>query len=187
MDTSFVIRLTLFSLLCALLQFPVLQTIVEWDKLAIYSGQWWRIVTGNFSHTNLAHMAMNLAGLWVICYLFRPAIRPTLWVIGVSATLIGLALLLTNINHYLGLSGVLHAVFAYWALSEALEGRKSSWLLVLGVVGKVAWEGVYGASEATSQLIEASVATQAHAVGMVVGLLMALLHYVRSHRLQHDS
>ncbi|MCG9623298.1 rhombosortase [Vibrio mediterranei] len=187
MDTSFVIRLLLFSLLCALLQIPSFQSLVEWNKLAIHAGQWWRIVSGNFSHTNLAHLGMNLAGLWVICYVFRPSWRSVVAVTLISATSIGFTLLFTNLTYYLGLSGVLHALFAYWALQEALSGRNSSWLLVLGIIGKVAWESFYGASEATSQLIAAPVATQAHAIGLGVGLILALSVSVYRRKLQSDS
>lgn len=179
MDTSFVIRLSLFSFLCALFQLPTLQEWVEWNKLAIYSGQWWRIVTGNFSHTNLAHLAMNLAGLWVICYLFRPRWRTLIAVVLASATIIGTGLLMTSLGQYLGLSGVLHAVFAFWALKEALEGRRSSWLLVIGGVAKVGWESIYGAPAATAALIEANVATQAHAIGLIAGLGLALYYHYR--------
>lgn len=180
MDTSFVIRLSLFSLLCALLQIPALQNWVEWNKLAIYSGQWWRIVTGNFSHTNLAHLGMNLAALWVICYLFRPNWRLLMLVTFSSAVLIGTGLLLSSLSYYLGLSGILHAIFAFWALKESLDGRKSSWLLVLGGTLKVGWELYFGGSAATSALIEANVAVQAHAIGLAAGLGLALLCYYRS-------
>lgn len=121
---------------------------------------------------------MNLAALWVICYLFRPNWRMLTLVALFSATMIGTGLLLSSLSYYLGLSGVLHAIFAFWALRESLEGRKSSWLLVLGGVMKVAWELYFGGSAATSALIEANVAVQAHAIGLVAGLGLALLvHY----------
>jgi len=42
--------------------------------------------------------------------------------------------------NYVGLSGTLHGLFAFYALKEALGGRKSSWLLVIGVMLKVASE-----------------------------------------------
>lgn len=73
----------------------------------------------------------------------------------------------------------MHAIFAFWALKESLEGRKSSWLLVIGGVIKVGWELYFGGSAATSALIEANVAVQAHAIGLVVGFGLALLYYYR--------
>lgn len=97
-----------------------------------------------------------------------------------SAVLIGTGLLLSSLSYYLGLSGILHAIFAFWALKESLDGRKSSWLLVLGGTLKVGWELYFGGSAATSALIEANVAVQAHAIGLAAGLGLALLCYYRS-------
>ncbi|BDP30839.1 hypothetical protein VV208B2_19190 [Vibrio vulnificus] len=89
--------------------------------------------------------------------------------------MVGLANLLTSMQIYVGLSGTLHGLFAYFALRESLEGRKSSWLLVLGVVLKVAWEHWMGASASTSELIGARVAIEAHLAGMSSGFLLASL------------
>ncbi len=78
---------------------------------------------------------------------------------------------------YVGLSGTLHGLFAYYALNEALNGRRSSWLLVLGVIGKVGWEQWFGASASTAELIGARIATEAHLAGLVGGLLLAAGHF----------
>lgn len=112
---------------------------------------------------------MNLTGLWVISYLFSPSRKQLIsTLIGVSA-LVGILLLFSEYQIYLGLSGTLHGLFGYFALSEALKGRKSSWLLVLGLIGKVAWELYYGASITTSSMIAAKVAVEAHLAGAISG------------------
>ena len=79
---------------------------------------------------------------------------------------------------YVGLSGVLHGLFANLALKEALDGRKSSWLLIIGVIAKVAWELTMGASQSTSELINARIAVESHLFGVISGLLFAVTtHY----------
>ncbi|MFA0442537.1 rhombosortase [Vibrio sp. 10N.286.49.C2] len=178
MTFSFVIRLALISLFCLVLQIPEIQHWVIWDRGLISNGEWWRIVTGNFSHTNLAHLAMNLAGLVVICYLFTPTKKALYVLLALLSLTTGLGLLLTPLNAYLGLSGVLHGLFAYWALSECLGGRKSSIWLIVGVVAKVTWETLFGASQSTIDLIAANVATEAHAIGTVAGLLFSLGYWL---------
>lgn len=85
-------------------------------------------------------------------------------------------LFLTDISTYAGLSGVLHGLFSFGALREALRGQRSSWLLVAGVLVKVGYEAIYGASEMTSRLIDAHVAVEAHAIGAISGLLLACLY-----------
>ncbi|MGF1778061.1 rhombosortase [Vibrio nomapromontoriensis] len=182
MTFSFVIRLALILLLCVVLQIPEIQNWAMWHREAICNGEWWRIVTGNFSHTNLAHLAMNMAGLIVICYLFRPSEKALYALLALLSVSVGAGLLLTSLDAYLGLSGVLHGLFAYWALTEWLSGRKSSVWLVLGVCIKVGWESVFGASASTKDLIAANVATEAHAIGMGAGFTFALLYWLYQKR-----
>lgn len=167
--------LVIMSGVCLAFQIPELQSWATWDASAIVSGQWWRILTGNLTHTNAMHLIMNIAGLWVITHLFKPTAKHVAFVLLCCSAVVGIALLATEMQRYVGLSGVLHGLFGYFALREALEGRKSSWLLVGGLVAKVAWEQSYGASTSTSAMINARVAIEAHLVGAHGGTLLALL------------
>ena len=166
------------SLLCVLFQLEPVQAWVVWDNNAIADGQWWRILTGNFSHTNYPHLVMNLAGLWIISYLFQPSKKQLVVALLVISLVTGLALLLSSIQVYVGLSGTLHGLFGLFALREALNGRKSSWLLVLGLVAKVAWEQLIGPSSTTGELINARVAIEAHLAGALTGGSMAIISFL---------
>ena len=86
----------------------------------------------------------------------------------------GVALLFSSIQIYVGLSGTLHGLFGLFALSEALNGRRSSWLLVLGLIAKIAWEQLIGPSSTTGELINARVAIEAHLAGAIAGGFMAM-------------
>ncbi|MCF7495498.1 rhombosortase [Vibrio sp. L5-1] len=163
------------SLLCVLFQFEPIQAWVVWDSNAIAEGQWWRILTGNFSHTNYSHLLMNLAGLWIISYLFQPYKKRLIGALLFISLITGLALLLTDIHIYVGLSGTLHGLFGLFALNEALNGRRSSWLLVLGLIAKIAWEQLVGPSSTTGELINARVAIEAHLAGAIAGGFMVLV------------
>jgi len=165
--------LSIVTAVCFGLQFEPFSHVMAWQADAIENGQWWRIVTGNFTHTNFAHLAMNLLGLWVIGYLFQPKPRYFALLTLLISTWIGISLLFTNMVNYVGLSGTLHGLFAFYALNEALGGRKSSWLLVIGVMLKVASEQLFGASASTEEMIGARVATEAHLAGLLGGLLLA--------------
>ncbi|ARP38815.1 rhombosortase [Vibrio syngnathi] len=166
------------SLLCVLFQFEPIQAWVVWDSNAIAEGQWWRILTGNFSHTNTSHLLMNLAGLWIISYLFQPSKKQLAVALLVISLVNGVALLLSTIQIYVGLSGTLHGLFGLFALREALNGRKSSWLLVFGLVAKIAWEQLVGPSSTTGELINARVAIEAHRAGALAGGFMAVVSFL---------
>nr|WP_216602659.1 rhombosortase [Vibrio europaeus] len=162
------------SLVCLGLQFEPFASQVNWQRYFILEGQWWRILTGNFTHTNFAHLGMNLAGLWVISFIFKPSPKALLFSLITVSLAVGGLNFLSSMNGYVGLSGVLHGLFAYFALQEALNGRKSSWLLVVGVLAKVGWEMTMGASASTSEIINARVAVESHLFGALSGLVLAM-------------
>ncbi|MDF2153582.1 rhombosortase [Vibrio sp. CAU 1672] len=166
--------LAIISLICLGLQFEPLAGMAEWHAYNIRHGEWWRIVTGNLTHTNFAHLGMNLVGLWIISFIFRPTMKNFLLVLLLLCVWVGAAILLTKMSVYVGLSGVLHGLFGYWALREVFEGRRSSLLLVAGLVGKIAWEQLYGPPMSTAALIGARVAIDAHLFGALGGLALAL-------------
>ncbi|OEF04019.1 rhombosortase [Vibrio genomosp. F10] len=165
--------LSVISIICLGLQFEPLSSYVEWNAAAIHSGQWWRILTGNFTHTNFAHWAMNLIGLWFIGFIFKPNLRTLLLPLLLTSMAVGIGNLFTDMQIYVGLSGSLHGLFGYYALRESLHGRKSSGLLVFGLMAKIVWEFSFGASTMTSDLIDARVAIESHLFGAVSGLSLA--------------
>lgn len=172
------VLLIAISLVCLGLQFEPMLSLAEWHRQLILDGQWWRILSGNFTHTNFAHFGMNLAALWVISFIFKPSANTLLLVLSVLSLIVGLLNFLSDMTSYVGLSGVLHGLFASFALKEALDGRKSSWLLVIGVIAKVAWELTMGASQSTSELINARIAVESHLFGVISGILFAVTtHY----------
>jgi rhomboid family GlyGly-CTERM serine protease len=157
---------------------------LEFDRSAIYQGQWWRILTGHFLHTNSWHLVMNLGGLALIMLLHGMYYRPIqLWLhLLLGSTLIGLAILFWSpqITIYVGLSGWLHALLVSGCCIDIQRQWSSGWLILAAVFGKVIWEQWQGASQDVVTLIEAEVATDAHLYGAVVGLLLyAALLFVR--------
>lgn len=172
------LSLAVISLICFIAQFEPFASLMVWERLLISAQnhhEWWRIITGNFTHTNWPHYAMNMIALWLIVMIFRPSAKhlwlSLLWIsTGVGSYLLVMS---PHLNAYAGLSGVLHGLFLSWALHEALEKRRSSWLLVLAAIVKVGWEQWIGPSPMTQALINAPVAIDAHLAGLICGFLLA--------------
>ncbi len=125
---------------------------------------------------------MNLAGLWIISYLFQPSKKQLVVALLVISLVTGIALLFSSIQIYVGLSGTLHGLFGLFALSEALNGRRSSWLLVLGLIAKIAWEQLIGPSSTTGELINARVAIEAHLAGALAGGFISIASFLTSRK-----
>ncbi|QKX17021.1 rhombosortase [Microbulbifer sp. YPW1] len=172
-------------LLCGLLQFlqsPFPDAFL-YERAAIASGQWWRLLSGHLVHTNTAHLLLNSAGVIALWLVFGRSV-----LLGSShlvAKYLGLVVLLSllisgglwfwfpDVDNYYGISGVLHGLFCFGAISELSQRRWSGALLLAGCAGKVAWEWAAGPSAATGALIEADVAISSHLLGAVYGTLLA--------------
>ncbi|UIP27169.1 MULTISPECIES: rhombosortase [Photobacterium] len=177
LSRSLFLSLLTISLLCIIAQFAPLHSLLEWQRPLIESGQWWRILTGNLTHTNWVHLGMNISGLLIISYLFRfylTAGRFCLLFIALSL-IVGLSLLLTTLTGYSGLSGLLHGIFIWGACQDIRTQRAGGRLLLMAGVLKVSWDLYTGGSAETAAMIHATVAVEAHFAGAVGGFLLAML------------
>ncbi|PSU04123.1 rhombosortase [Photobacterium aquimaris] len=156
-------------------QIPLLQPLLVWDRQAILNGEIWRILTGNITHTNWIHLAMNASAFVIISFIFRAhftAHRYNLLILALSS-IIGLGLFATQISWYAGFSGVLHGLFAWGAVRDIQTKTKGGWLLLLGLIIKITSEQCFGGSASSAELIGVQVATQAHLIGAISGVIMA--------------
>ncbi|MDP2570953.1 rhombosortase [Vibrio penaeicida] len=177
---------TVFLIAMVIAEYPAFQPWLPWNADLILNGQWWRIVTGNLTHTNLNHLMLNAASFAVIAFFFRYTASwlSLLIVVPLISILIGIGLLASDMYQYAGFSGVLHGIFAFYAITETIQGRKYSSLLILGILIKVGWETWVGPSADTEALIEAKVATEAHIAGTIIGLILGSLQpkgWVKAH------
>nr|WP_196492422.1 rhombosortase [Psychrosphaera haliotis] len=143
-----------------------------------FSGELWRIITGQFLHSNNAHMWMNIAGLALVWALHGDHYRiHHFWVLSIAGMLlVGLLVtLFSEYGIYTGFSGVLHFLLAYGAMIDIKNKDKTGYLLIIGLIAKVAYENIFGAAQSTEQLIDASVAVDAHAFGLVTGFLLFIV------------
>ncbi|TKB45726.1 rhombosortase [Thalassotalea mangrovi] len=150
-----------------------------YDRNAINAGQYWRLLTGHFDHTNLNHMLLNIAGLTMLWALhgdhYRHGIFITVFLVSALACSIGIYLFDPQMLRYVGLSGVLHGIFVFGAIADIRTGDKTGYLLLLGVSGKILYEQTVGASSEMEEMIGANVAVDAHLYGALGGVIAAFL------------
>jgi len=149
----------------------------------------WRLLTGHLVHLNWRHALLNVIAWLAVARLFSAELtaRRQMVVIGASAAGISALFLLLcpQLAWYRGLSGVLHALFAAGAVDALIASDRGAarrlpaallagvWLKVLAeqrfgsAIELTGWLGVTGAAAAT-------VITQAHLYGTVIGTLTAL-------------
>ncbi len=160
------------------------QVQFRYDRAAIGAGEWWRWVSGHFLHLSWVHLALNLAGLLLIVTLFWRywSVRRLIiiFLFSLLAVDIGLWWFSPEVDWYVGLSGILHGLLIAGALFALHHERTFSIVIMILVIGKLAWEQITRSSPGMAELIGGNVLLDAHLYGFIGGLvasaLIALLH-----------
>ena len=153
-----------------------------YDRALLAEGQWWRLLSGHLVHTNTAHLMLNCAAIVALWFVFgRSALlgryHPVAAYLGLTVLLsvlisIGLWFWFPSMETYYGLSGALHGLFCFGALSDLYQRRWSGALLLVGCWIKVVWELTAGPSASTAEMIGAQVAVSSHLLGAAFGTLI---------------
>ncbi len=155
-----------------------------YDRVAILHGEAWRLITGHLVHLGWSHLVWNLAALALIWPLAGRAMGPRAWwttavVCGVATSLL-LLWRLPTLARYVGLSGLLHGLFAAGSLTWWRAGRREGGYLLLVLAAKLLWEQGFGPLPTTTAMVGATVVVDAHIYGAMAGATSALPLILRS-------
>lgn len=149
------------------------QTALVYARFEIDNGAAYRLLTGHFVHTNLWHLSFNLFGLALLWALHGEYYRwQSILIFSVCTMLLiayALYLFSPHLFEYVGLSGYLHALFAWGAVQDIRRKMTSGYILLLGLIIKLVNEQIFGAGNLMPQLIDAQVAINSHLFGAIVG------------------
>ena len=157
---------------------------LTFDRVAIQSDEYWRLLSGHLVHTNGSHLGMSLAGilaLWLLQgddYNVRDYLTAAMVsAIGVSACLYYLN---SSIAWYAGLSGLLHGLFAWGVTADMHARRHIGPVLVVGLLAKLLLEQTFGAAAASERLLGYPAVIDANLYGAAFGSLTgAIMLYIR--------
>ena len=161
-------------------QLTPLNNLLDFERTEIRNGQWWLLVTGHFCHLSWTHWLLNnvaLVIIWELFYRATPIIKAStellLLCLCVSA---GIFWFNSDVEWYVGLSGVLHGLFTIGVLREIFLGHKLSIVIGIVLVGKLVWEQTVGIT--TSFFFNPDeVLVDAHLYGAVGGLVIAAAYH----------
>jgi rhomboid family GlyGly-CTERM serine protease len=178
------VTLTIASVALAIHLLPGLSAALQFERLAIANGQWWRILTGHLTHWNADHIFWDLLMFIILGVMVEQLGRLRLVLLCLtSAAGISLVIWCTqpDLPTYRGLSGVDTALFVYLAcslLTTARQARRWSGcvfpaVLLAGFAAKVIYEVVAGTTLfVDSQRAGFVVVAMAHLTGALIGVAM---------------
>jgi len=166
---------------------PAALPLLRYERAAILGGEAWRLVTGQFVHADVPHLAWNVLGVLLVALLFARDYTPRQWLLVLAASLLavdaGLLFLEPQVEWYVGFSGALHGLMSAGLLAWLRTSRDPfTWLVVALFVAKLLWEHFHGALPFTAASLSLPVIHQAHSFGAVGGLVAGGWIARRAHR-----
>ncbi|MFZ5594963.1 MAG: rhombosortase [Pseudomonadota bacterium] len=153
---------------------------LRYEREQILAGELWRLLTASFVHLGWSHLLMNLAALALIWMLFGRLLTTKTWLLLSLASLLsvslGLLLFSPEIGWYVGLSGMLHGLFAAGAMASLRAGHRLELALLALLLGKIVWEQAYGPLPGTAEFAGGAVVTDAHLYGAAGGFISVLAY-----------
>jgi len=143
--------------------------MLRYDRGALESGGWWRLITAHAVHLDLHHLLLNELGLVLIWALFADAFTLIGWlaIVAYSAVAIsaGLWWLSPRVGWYVGASGLLHAAMGAGVAKHLAVRAWDRWILLGCLCAKIAYEQ-FGGHEPPLVVVDA------HLYGAVSGFIV---------------
>jgi len=168
--------------------------LLQYDRVAIAGGQWWRVFTCHFVHWSADHALWDFTAFVILLAMcLGRDVRRTILTIALSSLAIPVALLalLPSMQTYRGLSGIDSALFGLaWMLilRRLNHGRIGMWMLGAAFLAKLIFETITGSSifvdSAAAQFVPVPLA---HLVGFAIGLFCGIAGVGRFAHARYDG
>ncbi|MDB6060166.1 MAG: rrtA [Verrucomicrobiaceae bacterium] len=155
------------------------------------NGEVWRLFSCHFIHLSWQHLMLNLLG-YALLFLLYPknflhrehGITVFLLTILIGGSIYFLS---PKIDWYLGYSGVLIGLYAYFSISNIGKIRVLGSAIFFILISKIIREHYLGIGTATWLSYKMPVAVDAHLYGAVSGAVMGLVVYFKRQRRNQNS
>ncbi len=160
---------------------------LAYQGIWLQNNEFWRLLTGHFTHLGWSHLLLNAVGLIMLWALYRTLLSIRIW----SMTLIicgfgislGFTLFDPLLQSYVGLSGVLHSLMGVAIIISLHKEVKLNphlfpWenaVMLIGLLGKIIYEQIIGPVPFTQSASGGDVVVNAHLYGTIIGISMGML------------
>ena len=161
--------------------------LIDSNHFALYNpvlhGEYYRLLTSNFAHTNFNHLLMNCIGVILVWLFFADHLTWPRFTFVLLSCCIGsnlVAFTLAENDSLVGISGALHGMFIYGAMRDIIEkvNVETGWIILIGAIGKVILENTTDFDIGSASLIGTRVAVEAHLSGVICGLVLGVISWL---------
>ncbi|MGE8654785.1 MULTISPECIES: rhombosortase [unclassified Acinetobacter] len=186
MKTQFLVQkivfLAIFVSLCACLQ-VFKDHFIYWQDTLFHD--FWRLWTAHWVHVGWIHFFLNMLAFICLPFIFpRAAVWHFIAILLILSPLISLSFyfFLPDIEAYAGLSGVLHGAYVAVACVHLMYKRERNFaaFVLFLILAKLVWENTIG-NTGTAELIGSPVLVEAHLLGVIGGVILAIGYIVGSY------
>lgn len=174
----FILAMLVVMVLFQIIEAPVLRYQRNW----LDDGQWWRLLTAHWVHVNWVHFCLNAAGLLLCMVMTTPQWSILRWLVYQFIFALGISLLFSLLNSeldwYVGYSGVLYGVFLLAAFELYARDKVISLLISIAIVTKITFEQTGDIDLTTGDIIGSPVIVDAHLYGVLLAFAIALFNRV---------
>jgi rhomboid family GlyGly-CTERM serine protease len=147
------------------------------DRLAIADGEWWRLLTGHWVHSDASHAGWDISMMLLFGVLFEARLQwrlPLVLLLASCAVDAWLWWGVPDLRFYCGLSGILNGVLIVGLLEWWRETRHPLMLLTIAASALKIVIEIHSGQALLTQTAWPSLPT-AHAAGFLCGLALHLL------------
>lgn len=151
---------------------------LRFERAGLAAGEWWRLVSGHLVHLGPSHMLLNVAALLLLWWLVGSSLTVAGWCLVIAASLasidLGLWFLDPALSWYVGLSGLLHGLFAAGLVARRRSAPVEALVLGTLLAAKLLFEQIAGPLPGSETSAGGAVVVNAHLYGAAGGLVAAL-------------
>ncbi len=173
---------TIISVLCIVVALAGLSVTdsLRYDSLELSHLELWRLITPHFVHLSVSHLIMNLLGLYLVFVFFYRCVSWQYWLVTFFFSGVGISLFIFFLNPeirwYVGLSGIVHALFMLGGLAD-IRVRKWEGITFTGlIIAKLSYEQIFGPLPGSEQTAGGPILIDAHLYGAIIGGIIGLFY-----------
>ena len=157
--------------------------LLRYESSLVSQHEFWRLITAHFVHLGWSHFGLNMFGFFALWMIYGGVYSAKYWLFILFFSALGISVFLLlfdqDVMWYVGMSGVLHAIYAAALVNLLLQSicldkacfQIEDVILLIMLILKLVYEQFLGAVPFTESSSGGPVVVNAHLYGAIIGCI----------------